>query len=125
MSKSTLILLLLGFASACGSSAPSAPVAAAIPAPDRAIQASIRNHMEVLAGDFLLGRGSATPNELAAARYIAGELKRYKIEPAGDSGGFLQSVPLSPSDIEDNKAGKTTVNVLGMLRGSDPERANE
>jgi Zn-dependent M28 family amino/carboxypeptidase len=122
MSHRTFSFLILCFAVVPRVRAGSAP---AVPAPDRAITASIRNHMAVLAGDFLLGRGSATPNELAAAKYIASELKRYKIEPAGDAGGFLQTVPLSPADIEDNHAGPTTVNVLGILRGADPERAKE
>jgi len=117
---SSLLSICLAVASCAGAgSSPAAPV------PDRAIMASVRNHMEVLAGDFLLGRGSATPNELAAAKYIVHEMKRYHIEPAGDAGGFLQTVPLSPADIEDHHAGATTVNVLGMLRGADPERAKE
>ncbi len=81
--------------------------------------------MAVLASDALLGRGSATPNELAAASYVAGELKRYGLEPAGDAGTFLQTVPLTPADLEGTQAGATTVNVVGILPGADPSLAQE
>ena len=54
----------------------------------------IRAHMEFLASDALRGRGSATPDELVAATYIASELRQYGIKPAGDNGDFLQRVPL-------------------------------
>src|SRR5437879_10173475 len=46
--------------------------------------------MEFLASDAMRGRGSATHDELVAATYIASELRAYGIEPAGDSGGYLQ-----------------------------------
>jgi hypothetical protein len=50
--------------------------------------------MDFLASDALRGRGSATPDELVAATYIATELLQYGIQPAGDDRGFLQKVPL-------------------------------
>ena len=46
--------------------------------------------MQFLASDALRGRGSGTADELAAAKYIASELHTYRIEPAGDNGGYLQ-----------------------------------
>src|SRR5256885_2927959 len=56
---------------------------------------SVRNYMNALASDEMRGRGSATADELAAARYIASQLKLLKIEPAGDGGGYLQTVKVS------------------------------
>lgn len=50
--------------------------------------------MDYLAGDALAGRGSGTPQERQAAEYVAGELRRYGIAPAGDAGGYLQHVAL-------------------------------
>ena len=44
-------------------------------------QASVRKYMEALASDGMRGRGSATADELAAAKYIASQLKLLKIEP--------------------------------------------
>src|SRR6187401_3549542 len=62
-------------------------------APDGVItEASIRGHMEFLAGDALNGRGSGTRDEWLAAAYIASNLRRWNIEPLGDAGGFVQAV---------------------------------
>ena len=65
------------------------------PLPDLA--ASIRAHMDYLAGDALAGRGSGTPQERMAAEYVASELRRYGVAPAlppGDDGGYVQQVAL-------------------------------
>ena len=56
--------------------------------------ACIRAHMEFLASDALRGRGSATPDELIAATYVASELRQYGIEPAGDDDGYIQRAQL-------------------------------
>jgi len=58
------------------------------------LAASIRAHMDYLAGDALGGRGSGTPQEHQAAEYVASELHRYGIAPDGDAGGYLQHVAL-------------------------------
>jgi aminopeptidase YwaD len=56
--------------------------------------ACIRAHMEFLASDALRGRGSATPDELVAATYVASELRQYGVEPAGDNDGYIQRAQL-------------------------------
>lgn len=62
-------------------------------APEQAIaEASIREHMGFLASDALNGRGSGTRDERIAATYIASRLRRWGLEPAGDEGGFVQTV---------------------------------
>ncbi len=82
--------------------------------------------MEALANDEMRGRGSATADELAAAKYIASQLKLLKIEAAGDDGGYLQTAKFmrrvrgAPDTTE-----ATTTNVVGILRGSDPKLAKE
>jgi len=40
------------------------------------------------------GRGSATPDEHAAAVYITGQLKNYGIEPAASGGGYVEQIPV-------------------------------
>src|SRR5262245_52101811 len=87
---------------------------------------SVREYMQALAGDEMRGRGSATADELAAARYIGAQLKLLRIKPAGDDGGYLQTVKFTrrvrgapdqaPSEV-------TTTNVLGILPGRDPALA--
>ena len=56
--------------------------------------ACIRAHMEFLASDALRGRGSATPDELIAATYVASELRQYGIEPAGGDSSYIQRAQL-------------------------------
>jgi hypothetical protein len=84
---------------------------------------SVRKHMEALAGDEMNGRGSASADELTAAKYIASQLKLLRIKPAGDNGGYLQTVTFKrrvrgASDQAPTDA--TTTNVLGIIPGRDP-----
>ncbi len=105
--------------------APGMPAQAA-PKPDPVAQTlatSVHTHMAKLASDAMHGRGSATPDEAVAANYIAGELKRYGIEPAGDKGGYIQTGQLLPG--AGPNGAKTTVNVVGVIKGSDPRRASD
>jgi len=93
------------------------------PAPAQTLAVSVRTHMGALASDAMLGRGSSTVNEVAAATYIAAELKRYGVAPAGDARGYIQHAVLPPA--AGSHDARTTVNVVGILRGSDPQRSAE
>jgi acetylornithine deacetylase/succinyl-diaminopimelate desuccinylase-like protein len=90
---------------------------------------SVRKYMNALAGDEMRGRGSATADELRAAEYIASQLKTLKIKPAGDNGGYLQTVKFqrrqrgTPANAPTTEA--TTTNVVGIIRGSDPVLSKE
>jgi Zn-dependent M28 family amino/carboxypeptidase len=84
--------------------------------------------MEALASDEMRGRGSATTDELAAAKYIASQLKLLKIDAAGDDGGYLQTARFmrrsrGAPDAAATEA--TTTNVVGILRGSDSKLAKD
>src|SRR5260370_37455672 len=91
-------------------------------------QESVKKYMQGLVSDEMRGRGSATADELAAAKYIAAQLKLLKIEPAGDDGGYLQ-----PGKFMRRQRGApgvgptegTTTNGGGILRGSDPKLSKE
>src|SRR5438045_7601517 len=78
---------------------------------------SVRGYMNALASDEMRGRGSATADELAAAKYIASQLKALKIAPAGDSGDYLQTVRFQRRQRDPNAAPveAVTTNVIGML----------
>lgn len=97
------------------------------------LRASVRKHIELLAGDQAQGRGSATEAEFAAARIVAAELKRYGVQPAGQNRTFFQRIALdsgldsgeetpSSRDLGQNRI---TTNVVGVLRGSDPKASRE
>lgn len=93
--------------------------------------------LSVLAADSLEGRGTGTRGGVKAANFIAAEFKAAGLEPAGDSGTFLQAVPVvmgsrgtrtgpmavaSFADRDTFPANRRLIayNVVGILRGSDP-----
>ena len=89
---------------------------------------SVRKHMQALASDEMRGRGSMSADELAAAKYIASQLKLFKIEPAGDNGDYLQTARFMRRQRGVPDATPTeavTTNVIGILRGSDSKLAKE
>lgn len=48
----------------------------------------------MLAADAMLGRGPGEEGETRATAYIAAQMARAGLEPAGDNGGWTQAVPL-------------------------------
>jgi peptidase M28-like protein len=56
--------------------------------------ADLMTRLYIFADDSMLGRETGTLGEVKASMYIAGELKKLGLKPAGDSGGFLQYVPM-------------------------------
>jgi len=77
-----------------------APVAVETAGNDGLIsEASVRAHLEFLAGDALNGRGSGTRDEWIAAAYIGSQLRRWGIEPLGDDGGYVQDVRIERSEV--------------------------
>jgi hypothetical protein len=61
---------------------------------------AIRAHTRFLADDLLAGRGTGTPGEHLAAAYIASQLERIGLQPAGDLTSFLLPVPLRAARID-------------------------
>jgi hypothetical protein len=80
----------------------------------------IHDAMKSLSSDAMQGRGSGSPDELAAANYLAGELHAIGITPAGDKGGYIQDVSGVFQFYSGSKQWNTR-NVLGILPGSDPK----
>src|SRR5580658_10224824 len=54
----------------------------------------IRAHVRFLSHDLLEGRGTGQRGGDIAAEYIGTQFAEYGLKPAGDSGGYLQKVPL-------------------------------
>ena len=88
------LLLALGLALAVQTGGP----LQAQKAPDTITEASVKGHLEFLAGDALNGRGSGTRDEWIAASYIASQLRRWGLEPLGDDGGYVQQVDIERSE---------------------------
>ncbi|NUN49530.1 MAG: M20/M25/M40 family metallo-hydrolase [Candidatus Brocadiae bacterium] len=54
----------------------------------------VRAHVEFLASDELEGRATLQRGNEIAARYIAGQMRRIGLSPAGPDGSWFQDVPL-------------------------------
>lgn len=96
--------------------------------------------LSALAADSMEGRRTGTEGYRRAARLVAAEMQRIGLVPAGDS-GFHQRMPLVHSgsgtgrlrllptwaDLDTVPEGRraSEVNVVGILRGSDPALAGE
>ncbi|HEX6314851.1 MAG TPA: M20/M25/M40 family metallo-hydrolase [Gemmatimonadaceae bacterium] len=109
-----------------------------------------RSLLSALAHDSMEGRRVATAGEARAARFIAARFREAGLQPGGDD-GFFQRLPIammttrttSPSGEVRERTGPrvlpsfaaldtvpaerrlTSVNVLGVLRGADPQLADE
>ena len=116
-----------------------------VPAPARdeaaATAADVRSIISVLAADSLEGRRAGSAGSRLAARLIAEQFELAGLEAAGDS-GYFQRIPLriatrsngrsrptlsTWAEFDSLPAGERTVetNVVGLVRGSDPELAGE
>jgi aminopeptidase YwaD len=73
----------------------------------------LQSHVGFLASDALQGRLAGSEGGQGAAAYLASELARLGIEPAGDAGGYSQEF------------GQGFRNVLGRLPGSGELAASE
>ena len=136
--------LCLGVLAACSRAAvvSTAATPAATPlvqpatAPTGVTDGDVRRLLGALAADSMEGRGTATPGSARAATFIAAELARYGVQPAGDS-GFFQRVPVAftarngvrqPTLLSTLVARDSVpaadranaVNVVGLIPGSDP-----
>jgi hypothetical protein len=124
----SLAAIFLIAASMVWAQAPTPRAARRGTAPATVSEKSVRKYMGDLASDEMRGRGSATTDELAAAKYIAVQLKLLKIRPAGDNGGYLQTVKFprrSRGTPNSAPTEATTTNVVAILRGRDQKLAKE
>jgi hypothetical protein len=140
---SIVLVAPLGCSSATLTSTP--PSAISSTSPSTISEADVRRLLSALADDSLEGRGTGTVGSAKAARLIAEEMRRAGVQPAGDS-GYFQRVPVAmvtqsrtlgngtvvtrsrPAlfpgfaalDTVPAERRRTAVNVVGMIRGSDP-----
>ena len=101
-----LATLILPPAAACGGSTTTVTEA---PAPRGATTAEIspadlRNRISIFAADSMQGRRTGTPGNVKGNAYIASELRRLGLKPAGDTGSYLQRVPLSSYAADSSRA---------------------
>jgi hypothetical protein len=88
-----MLLPALGCSSSTSTSTSSAsPVPAATSA--AITPGDLQRRLSIFADDSMLGRRAGTPGNVKGTDYIAAEARRIGLQPAGDDGGFFQTVPL-------------------------------
>lgn len=93
MARVARTLLLCGTLSAIGL-APEAAAQRSAPEPAPMSIEALRARLGTYTADSMRGRLTGTPDHRKAVDYIASELRRMGLTPAGDDGSFLQRVPL-------------------------------
>ncbi len=61
---------------------------------------ALSRHVRVLASDAYEGRAPATPGEDRTIEDLVAEFKKAGVQPAGDGGGWTQSVPLERTRVD-------------------------
>jgi len=89
-----LKIALLAATLAAGLAAPAQAQHASKGAPARITPEHVRAHVDLLAGPGLRGRGSATPDEAAAAAYVAAMFRGYGLATAPGMTGYTQPVDI-------------------------------
>jgi hypothetical protein len=83
--------------------------------------AELREHVKYLASDELDGRGSGTEGNAKAAIYIAVDLKRWGMKPAGDNGTFFQTFDFT-SAVKPGEANALMLETGGKLLQMKPDK---
>jgi hypothetical protein len=63
--------------------------------------ANLRKHLYVIAHDSMMGRQPGTEGDRKATEYIAAELRKLGLEPAGENGTYFQAVPLVRRTVDE------------------------
>src|SRR6266496_4092486 len=64
--------------------------------------ADLMTRLYLYSDDSMMGRLAGSEYNLKATAYIASEVKRFGLQPAGDSGGYFQNVPLVKRGLDPN-----------------------
>jgi hypothetical protein len=119
--RATILILTGTLAWACSSNNPTtapSPASTPDPRPPAAVAATVspeeaiaraaatitpedmHRRVAFLASDELGGRDTPSPGLEKAAEYIAGEFRRLGLQPAGDSGSFIQRWPFESNTLD-------------------------
>jgi hypothetical protein len=101
---------LFAFAAACGAPAPvtaPAPAIAAGATQPAITPADLRHRLEIIAHDSMEGRDTGSRGIRLTADYIAGEMERLGLRPAGDGGSYRFRVDLERTTYQYSAAART------------------
>jgi hypothetical protein len=60
----------------------------------------LMTRLYILADDSMTGREAGTPGNVKGTDYIAGEVKRFGLQPAGENGTYFQTIPLKTRTVD-------------------------
>jgi len=89
-----LLPLLFGIATSLAAQAPLPLKRAPRPTTSAITAGDLMTRLYLISDDSMKGRRAGSPEHQKTTAYIASELERFGLQPAGDSGGYFQSVPL-------------------------------
>ncbi len=84
----------------------------------------LRTRLYIYADDSMMGREAGTIGNYKATEYIAEQVKRMGLVPAGDNGTYFQDIKSSSSRFQPTNPDYAR-NVVAILPGSDPVLKNE
>jgi hypothetical protein len=101
-----LALILLPIVGACGG-----PAKSAVPAPSPTAAttapitpADLKIRESIFSDDSMLGRRAGTIGNVRGNAYITAELTRLGLKPGGDTGGYLQRVPMTSYAVDTTRS---------------------
>ncbi|MGH7514215.1 MAG: M28 family metallopeptidase [Gemmatimonadales bacterium] len=98
LTRSIALVLLLP-ALACSPSAPATGGPTPAASSPAITPGDLRTRLSIYADDSMQGRKAGTPGNVQATDYLAAEAKRIGLEPAGDGGGYFQTIPLQERSL--------------------------
>ncbi|NOT07772.1 MAG: M20/M25/M40 family metallo-hydrolase, partial [Gemmatimonadales bacterium] len=129
--RSLTLTLPLVFGAACAGG--SAPNPVPLTRGPEVTLPRVRALLETIAHDSMEGRRAGSPGYARAARFVASEMRRIGLTPAGDSGFFQRIAAIRPPrgrmvvlpsfaawDTVPPEQRLLDVNVLGLVEGVDP-----
>jgi hypothetical protein len=91
------LLLLLA---ACGGQGSTPKATAPLSTSPAITAAGLRSRLYAFADDSMQGRRSGTPGNVKGTDWIAAEARRIGLEPAGEDGGWFQTVPILRRELD-------------------------
>ena len=96
LARPPLLLLL----AACGGQGSTPKATAPLSTSPAITAADLRTRLYAFADDSMQGRRSGTPGNVKGTDWIAAEARRIGLEPAGEDGGWFQTVPILRRELD-------------------------
>lgn len=80
---------------------------------------ALERRLSAFAADSMLGRLSGTPAHEKAVDYLAAELRRFGVSPAGERGTYFQTVPPRPYRVVSRNSALIAADGSALVYGED------